>query len=262
MCEGFSIDDVVALGAAHIAEYGYGIQGVVGPDGADNGFGSWVYTVGLLDAAGHPELIIAGGFPDWSASVLSLLAGSTLAGERYLVDETIDLGDGGVARVGSVHEIQYELDTFNMWHNLKNAGVLHAPELEAVQITVSDVFFPPGQQSLQPSPASPTPTHVSADADSREVLTRAIETVAAARGRPTRTDTRPDLASQAMATIRDADENARMGPRRRTRGSSNDPADPKLRATTEMILAMPVDDRLRQLEAESSFFSSIRSLDS
>jgi hypothetical protein len=42
---------------------------------------------------------------------------------------------------------------------------------------------------------------------------------------------------------------------------SNDPVDPKLRATTEVILAMPVDDRLRQLEAESSFFSSIRPLD-
>jgi hypothetical protein len=155
VCEGFSVDDVVALGAARIAEHGYGIQGVVGPGGAEDGFGSWVYTVGLLDAAGHPELIIAGGFPAWSASVLSLLAGSTLAGERYQVDETIDLGAGGIARVGSVNEIQYELDTFNMWHNLKSAGVLHAPELEAVQITVSDVFFPPGSRSSQPSLADP-----------------------------------------------------------------------------------------------------------
>jgi hypothetical protein len=70
-----------------------------------------------------------------------------------------------------------------------------------------------------------------------------------------------DLASQAMATIRNADENARTL-RGKTPGSSNVPADPKLRATTEIILAMPVDDRLRQLEAESSFFSSIRPLGS
>jgi hypothetical protein len=33
---------------------------------------------------------------------------------------------------------------------LKDAGVFHTPELEAVQITVSDVFFPPGERSRQP----------------------------------------------------------------------------------------------------------------
>jgi hypothetical protein len=35
----------------------------------------------------------------------------------------------------------------------------------------------------------------------------------------------------------------------------------KLRAITEMILAMPVDDRLRQIEAEANLFESIRPLD-
>jgi len=149
------MDDVIALDAAHIAEYGFAIQGVVPPGGADAGLGSWVYTVGLLDAVGHPEMIIAGGVPEQTGSVLSLLARSALAGERYRVDETIDLGEGGIARVGSVHEIQYELDTFNTWHNLKSAGVLHAPELDAVQITVSDAFFPPGTRSRQANLADP-----------------------------------------------------------------------------------------------------------
>jgi hypothetical protein len=64
-----------------------------------------------------------------------------------------------------------------------------------------------------------------------------------------------------MATIRNADENARRLRRGRALRRSNEPVDPKLRATTEMILAMPVDDRLRQLEAESIFFSSIRPID-
>ena len=39
------------------------------------------------------------------------------------------------------------------------------------------------------------------------------------------------------------------------------PVDAKLRAQTEMILAMPVADRLRQLEAEANFFASVRPLD-
>ena len=72
---------------------------------------------------------------------------------------------------------------------------------------------------------------------------------------------RADLASAAMGSIRNADENARRLRRGRALRKSNARVDPKLRATTEMILAMPVDDRLRQLEAESSFFSSIRPLD-
>jgi hypothetical protein len=37
-------------------------------------------------------------------------------------------------------------------------------------------------------------------------------------------------------------------------------SDPKLRAVTDMILAMPVEDRLVQLEAEANFFASVRPL--
>ena len=37
--------------------------------------------------------------------------------------------------------------------------------------------------------------------------------------------------------------------------------DPKLRAITEMILAMPIDERLRQLQAEAEFFSAVRPID-
>lgn len=39
------------------------------------------------------------------------------------------------------------------------------------------------------------------------------------------------------------------------------PVDAKLRAQSEMTLAMPVADRLRQLEAEANFFASVRPLD-
>jgi hypothetical protein len=42
---------------------------------------------------------------------------------------------------------------------------------------------------------------------------------------------------------------------------STPPDDAKLRAVTDMILAMPVDARLRQLEAEANFFASARPLD-
>lgn len=38
-------------------------------------------------------------------------------------------------------------------------------------------------------------------------------------------------------------------------------SDPELRAQTEMILAMPVEARLRQLEAEAEFFSGMQPID-
>jgi hypothetical protein len=38
-------------------------------------------------------------------------------------------------------------------------------------------------------------------------------------------------------------------------------SDPKLRAQTDRILAMPIHDRLRQIEEEANFFLSVRPLD-
>lgn len=149
VCEGFSIEDVVALDTAHIAEYGYGIQGVVGPGGLNDGFGSWAYTVGLLDRAAHPELIVAGLPPSDGSSLLSVLAGSVLAGERYQVGETIDLGEG-IATVGAVHDLQYEIGTFSTWYRLREVGVFQVEELAAVQIRLPAVYFPSGRDSLQP----------------------------------------------------------------------------------------------------------------
>ena len=149
ICEGFSPDDVLALDAAHIAEHGVAMQAVVGPGGADDGVGSWVYTVGLIDEAAHPELIIAGVAPSSCASLLSALSSWVMEGERFEVGDTIDLGDA-IAHVGAVHEIQYELDTFATWHRLKDAGVLRARELVAAQIIVPYELFPPARPSSQP----------------------------------------------------------------------------------------------------------------
>ena len=49
--------------------------------------------------------------------------------------------------------------------------------------------------------------------------------------------------------------------RRRADSAKPRPSDAKLRAQTDMIPALPVTERLRQLEAEAAFFSSLRPLD-
>jgi hypothetical protein len=149
ICEGFSLDDVLALDAARIAEYGFVLIGVAGRDGDPEDLSPWAYTVGLLDAADHPEMIIAGVSNETSQSVLSMLARSVLDGEYYDVGDTIDLGRG-VARVGAVDAVQYELDTFNMWHNLRAYGTLRTAELEAVQIILPPTFFCSAHGDSQP----------------------------------------------------------------------------------------------------------------
>ena len=138
MCEGFSLDDVLALDAAHIAEYGF-IN--IGVDVREPGGCPWAYTVGLLDRADHPELIVAGPSLETCGPILSTLAHAVLDdGERFEVGERIDLGRGD-AVIGAVHEIQYVLDTFNFWHNLADYGAVHSTALEAVQVVLPPVFF-------------------------------------------------------------------------------------------------------------------------
>ena len=48
---------------------------------------------------------------------------------------------------------------------------------------------------------------------------------------------------------------------RRSLGREEISIDPKLRALSEQTLAMPVADRLRQIQAEADFFASVRPLD-
>jgi Domain of unknown function (DUF4262) len=140
ICDGLSLDEVLALDAASIDDHGFTVIGVGGPGVGDVEIRPWAYTVGLLDAADHPELVIAGVSMETCGSLLPLLAESVLDGERYEVGDTIDLGRG-VVRIGEVNEIQRALGTFNMWDNLQNYGAVQALELEAVQVILPPTFF-------------------------------------------------------------------------------------------------------------------------
>jgi hypothetical protein len=142
MCEGFSLDDVLALDAAHIAEYGYLIIGVESRAEEQPQHEPWAYTVGLLDAADHPELIAAGVRPETAGPLLSDLAHAVLVhDERYEEGDVIEVGRRRSLRFGAVNEIQYALDTFNMWHNLADYGAVRTPALEALQVVLSPGFF-------------------------------------------------------------------------------------------------------------------------
>jgi hypothetical protein len=153
MCEGFSLDDTLALEAAEIAEYGFIVVGVGRPPNSPD-VREWAYTVGLLDLADHPELIVVGPSFDITGPLLNTLGRAAAEGERFHVGNTIQLGTD-VARVGGVHPVQYRLDTFNAWHNLEAKGELRVGELEALQILVPSTWFCAHHAEVQPVLADP-----------------------------------------------------------------------------------------------------------
>lgn len=125
------MDEYLADCEAKLAKYKFIVIGVSG-DGRPNTPG-WAYTVGLLDAADHPEVIVVGLGYNSACRLLNQIAAGVLKGERFLVGESIASPEH-VLHVGAVHRVQYQLETFNMWRVLQQHGVICARELEAVQI--------------------------------------------------------------------------------------------------------------------------------
>jgi hypothetical protein len=132
ICDGETFEEYIAGARLRIAVYGYMMCGV-----NDDYVYPWVYTAGLSDARGHPELIIASASLETNAVICKAMSETIMSGDRFEIGEILRVA-GKRVRIGAVADIQYELDTFNMWHELREAGVLNAPRLSAVQVVVED----------------------------------------------------------------------------------------------------------------------------
>jgi hypothetical protein len=150
LCEGASWDEVIADARRKIAGTGYTLFGVATETPESS---PWVYTAGLVDAADHPELIIAGVAVETSAEILTELAGAVIDGERLEVGQHRHVS-GERVRIGAVDDVQQDLDTFAMWHRLRDRGVLHAARLSAVQIVLEHAFCAEHEHA-QPALADP-----------------------------------------------------------------------------------------------------------
>ena len=137
ICDRMTYEEANARQAARIEEHGYTMQFVGDSDDDANG---WVYTIGLLDIADHPELILAGVTPRLGAALVGSCASGVLDGECFHVGDRIDFGDA-IADVGAVHPIQYELDTFASWYRMQERGAVRARDLWAVQIVLPHFGF-------------------------------------------------------------------------------------------------------------------------
>jgi hypothetical protein len=134
-----TFEEVLERDAQHLDDYGFFVVAVE-PSTPDDSSSAWAYTVGLLDSADHPELIVAGGDPIAGGEVLHALAKDVLDGVRLEVGDPIAIGNR-LGSVGAVHPVQYELDTFNTWHAMQEAGYLSTPTLTAVQIKDIHAWF-------------------------------------------------------------------------------------------------------------------------
>jgi hypothetical protein len=131
ICDGKTYEEVHERQAERIAEHGYVIQPVGdGPDDPN----AWAYTMGLLDIADHPEMIVTG-MLNTGLVVLSALAEGVLDGDEVFLGDIIHTPFGH-ARIEPVHKVHYEINTFNSWHSLKESGAIDADELIALEIVM------------------------------------------------------------------------------------------------------------------------------
>lgn len=153
ICDGFSAEEALAAHDALIAEHGFTMIGVT-PHRSEDGGALWTYTLGLLDAVGHPELVVAGPDLGSSAELLGTIARDVLAGGEYGPGDVI--GDAPHAiTFGAVDPVQQELGTFTTWFEMKAAGYLSAPRFDAVQVFAPDAWFCACHQGRQPDLSDP-----------------------------------------------------------------------------------------------------------
>jgi hypothetical protein len=134
-----SFEEVMERDVRRLEEYGFFVVAVE-PRTEGDPSSAWAYTVGLVDNASHPELIVAGGDPMIGGRLLQTLGVDVLSGARFTVGDTIAVGPH-LGTVGAVHPVQYQRDTFNMWHEMNEAGHLSGAPLSAVQIKDAHAFF-------------------------------------------------------------------------------------------------------------------------
>jgi hypothetical protein len=153
LCEGFSLEDTLALDAAAIDRYGHIVIGVADPDETSDSI-PWSYTVGLCDAADHPELIVAGPSIEAAGELLNRIAKRILAGAHFAPGDRVKI-DRTWARIGAVDPIQHELGTFSFWYNLRAYGAITAPEMRVLQLFAPRSWFCTCHQDSQPDLSDP-----------------------------------------------------------------------------------------------------------
>lgn len=156
MCDGKTLEEFLEDLHDLIDRFGFTVSGI--EPNADHP--TWLYTIGLVEAFGHPELSILGVPPGFGVAVLDQWANHVVEGHELAVgqtvqsdgvyysdDETTVLGDV-VFHIAEVDDRLWHGDMFNQWHNYYAWLGGPAPPQEAVELRLCsaqpDPFLPPG----------------------------------------------------------------------------------------------------------------------
>ena len=115
MCDGKSLTEVLEGIDSRIREHGFTVPGVTtGIPGRD-----WAYTIGLVENAAHPELIVTGLPAEDAMRAVQAMARMVRDGTVLRPGETVRLGsypDGRCFRMVPVHERHLGGELFAQWH--------------------------------------------------------------------------------------------------------------------------------------------------
>lgn len=151
MCEGATREDVRLGLHDTIQRCGCAIQGVE----TEPGDPPWAYSIGLIAAVGHPELVVVGLDPLTAAGGIEALARRIMAGERCGPGpDGLDV-EGLHVHLVEVHPSHLEAGMFASWVDYYGSLGSPRPEFEALQIVVpSRLLGPSGGQPRLDRPAS------------------------------------------------------------------------------------------------------------
>jgi hypothetical protein len=131
ICDGGTEAELHDLIRHHIDDTGWFLMAV----DPGNQRGLWMYTIGLTERFGHPELVVTDACcQQCVAPMLNGIGVQVRTGRVFGVGAEAASADGpGRARFGAVHPRQWQTDRFNQWHAYYS-GQPDAPEPIALQV--------------------------------------------------------------------------------------------------------------------------------
>lgn len=107
MCDGWTLDEAQADLNDRKQRFGWALQGV-------EGVRPWVYSVGLTERFGHPELVMAGVPIDAAMAVINALGRRIAAGEDLIDGDHVREGEIEL-EVGGVHPVHVADGLVGQW---------------------------------------------------------------------------------------------------------------------------------------------------
>lgn len=127
ICDGQSVEEVLHDLHHVVKRFGWAVQGVEASR-------PWVYTIGLADQYGHPELVLAGVDISLSMNVLNALGTMVGTGEELRPGgEKVVVGEMEVT-FGSVLPVHLAAGLVGTWQNYYEWRPGPSPALEVVQV--------------------------------------------------------------------------------------------------------------------------------